>query len=121
MNYDQTKFCAYDLDYTTSVSPTTTGLTLAIDKAGLTVSLNSFDVSIKDTSLTVTVNTNLTSADNSKYLAQGWTYPQNGFRFIVDIKCNVVAFAFKNSPVDITSTELRADVTSASFTASEST
>lgn len=63
----------------------------------------------------------MNSADNANYVAAGWTYPNNGFNFIVNIKCSVVAFAFTSIPVDITSTELRPDVTSAIFAAAETT
>ena len=67
----------------------------------------------------MTVTSSLNSADNANYVAAGWTYPNNGFNFIVNIKCSVVAFAFTFIPLDITSTELRPDVTSAIFAAEE--
>jgi hypothetical protein len=93
---------------------------LAIDEAALTVSLSSSTVILKDTTYTVTVTSSLMSTDSTKYVAAGWTYPdKNGFNFIVNIKCAVVAFAFTTEPVDITSTELKANVASATFTASE--
>jgi hypothetical protein len=59
MNNDQTKFCTYDLVYQTAVTPTATGLTLAIDEAALTVSLSSSTVILKDTTYTVTVTSSL--------------------------------------------------------------
>ena len=68
----------------------------------------------------MTVTSSLTSVDNTNYVAAGWTYPnKNGFSFIVNIKCAVVAFTFADGPEDITSSELMANVASAAFTASE--
>jgi hypothetical protein len=70
----------------------------------------------------VTVTSNLLAADNTNYAAAGWTYPnKNGFNFIVNIKCNVVALAFATGPVNFSSTEKSANVASAVFTASETT
>ena len=68
----------------------------------------------------MTVTTLLLTADSANYAAAGWTYPnKNGFNFIVNIKCTVVALAFAAGPVDITSTELRANLASDAFTATE--
>jgi len=49
MNFDQTLFCTYDLEYVTSVSPTSLALTLSIDEVALKVNLSS-TVAYKDTS-----------------------------------------------------------------------
>jgi hypothetical protein len=68
------------------------------------------------------VTSSLASADDTNYVAAGWTYPnKNGFSFIVNIKCSVVDLTFAAGPVDINSTELMANVASAAFTASETT
>jgi hypothetical protein len=49
MNYDQTKFCTYDLKYVTSVSPSASAIIVVIDEAALTVGLSS-NLAYKDTS-----------------------------------------------------------------------
>jgi len=46
MSDDQTKFCTYDLTYTTAV---TAGVTVSINEAALTVDLSSSLLSLKDT------------------------------------------------------------------------
>jgi len=70
----------------------------------------------------VTVTSDLLAADKTNYVAAGWTYPnKNGFNFIVNIKCNVVALAFAAGPVNFSSTEKSSNVASAVFTASETT
>ena len=67
----------------------------------------------------MTVTSFLLAADTTKYVTAGWTYPNNGFQFVVNIKCSVAALAFDAGPVDFSSTEQLANVASAAFTASE--